>query len=92
MGRLQGGVTQAGGFANGRKDSRSARMNSPGTYSSQVQPMVGQPGFQPRSQVLADQVGNPWRKGHLESLVTNSPGHRVLRGPITVEPEATTWY
>ena len=78
MGRLEGGVIQAGRFRDGREDPRAARMDGPGSDFRQVQSMVGQPRFQPRSQVLANQVGDPRGEGHLEPLVADPPGHRVL--------------
>ena len=40
--------------------------------------MIGQPALQPRPEVLADEVGNARREGHLETVIADPPSHGIL--------------
>ncbi len=72
-------MIEAKSFGNSRQNPWSAGVNCPQAHASKLQTMTPEPIFQPRPQMLADQVGNSRRKTHLEAMIANSPGHRVFR-------------
>ena len=44
------------------------------------QAMPCQPGFEPGTEIPLDQVGDLAREDHVEAVVPDEPGHRLLRG------------
>ena len=70
---------QLQGAGHGRQDPGPARMHGPGPDITQPSLRLGQPAFQPLSEMLTDEFWYAGRQSHFETVISHGPRHRILR-------------